>query len=1254
MKNSMSSRCAAATVAAAFALVANVAKADDVFWNPAVTEGLFTDGSSWVGGVAPGDADRGVFSNATEAVTVSFPAGTTAVAESPLFCGAYASTHPDWNKLFDVTFDTTGKTVFFGKPDGTADWSLFNLKHSSGNSFGDRIYSCIRAVSPSSGRTDFLTLSDTVLRVRLDDQGVASFAATGGSVAMTNGTFAVNFPANGVAYPSVTVALTNLTFSAKGVSQFPGTTFTAKECTFTEDFRSLTLAPDSGAYPTGRAVMSLEGVEWRSEGQNNITITVGAKTSASTFGRLAVSGASTVYLKNTKTGTGARNSCMNIANTSATGEVDISGTSSFSLIGASGYDNEGMIWVGKGGSSKGLLAVRDDATLYAYNDIIVATGSDATGAFCLSNNAVATARRRVYLGNTSSMSARVVVADSAKLVTPLVETRVSTSENFVTNSLELAGGTLETAQIVGADQMALLLSGTPTLRATAASTSAAPLLSGATAAAQDGTVLVIDTQSYATYIDQDFGASVTVVKRGSGTLYVKNSNHAKTVIEAGTVSFYDGATHFGDGWDVADGATPPYTLDGATAAGDTFLASFSTEAAALAFIAEYEKDYAPALGWGYAFTATEDLGTGLWGVTATAAVATDANLAWSGADGDSWASTASWTPAQVPTHNDNATVSGAAEIAMPASARAKTLTISGDDDLAFSGDSELKIAESLSISGDTAGAKVFTVDGGDSLAVTVTNLSFTTVAMAKDGAGTLSFEIPVIGVVRQIGAATLADSANLSVREGTMRIKGAGVVEQNGWWGSKDHPAPDRQTTRITGTKKVGGATLASAPALAELVFDKCGGHGAITVGGGNADVARLVVSNGAVVGQSDVTIDAASGKTAELLLASNGKVAANAGYTITLGASAANRGTARMDISDGGILYAAGGGNRNGALTLGGGIDARVHDGGEIKFDQAPSVADTRAVGWIRGNSRASGVLRIDEGGTFSFCGGYSMNNSSLTATAETNFKMSFDGGVFKPLLANASDSRTALECRYLVMRSPEYQGLVATDGGMNVDMSACSRYTINCPVRGDGALVKTGSGVLVMGTGRTFASGYTGTYYKDATVTNSADVVESGVVTVQNAGGVVVREGSVELETGATDAASAFTVEAGATLDLAGNSVSVGKVAGAGTVSGGTLSAVTLVASDGDVPTFTDVAFAGSVTVDFGCDAEGPADKSKYYKVATLGANVTGKLTDGMLLDAANTGNVNLHKARIAVDGSGNVTAKPATGNGFTIVIK
>lgn len=224
-----------------------------------------------------------------------------------------------------------------------------------------------------------------------------------------------------------------------------------------------------------------------------------------------------------------------------------------------------------------------------------------------------------------------------------------------------------------------------------------------------------------------------------------------------------------------------------------------------------------------------------------------------------------------------------------------------------------------------------------------------------------------------------------------------------------------------------------------------------------------------------------------------------------------------------------------------------------------------------------------------------------------------------------------------------------------MNVDMSACSRYTIACPVRGDGALVKTGSGVLVMGTGRTFASGYTGNYYRDATVTNSANVVESGVVTVQNAGGVVVAEGAVELEVGATDAGSAFTVEAGATLDLAGNSVSVGKVAGAGTVSDGTLSAVTLVASDGVVPTFEDVAFAGAITVDFGCDQENPAEK-RAYSVAALGSGASGKLVPGASVNcpAVNTGVGRWTHATVRVGMDGTVTATPASHACTVLIIR
>ena len=277
-----------------------------------------------------------------------------------------------------------------------------------------------------------------------------------------------------------------------------------------------------------------------------------------------------------------------------------------------------------------------------------------------------------------------------------------------------------------------------------------------------------------------------------------------------------------------------------------------------------------------------------------------------------------------------------------------------------------------------------------------------------------------------------------------------------------------------------------------------------------------------------------------------------------------------------------------------------------------------------------------------------------AIRASDANKFTVAFDDGNFVPLLAAASDERVSYyESRYAVFRSPEYQGFEALADGMNVDMSYCPRYVIAAPVRGVGALVKTGEGTLVMGKGRKFTSASTALYITEANIATLTE--ESGVVTVQNAGGVVVAEGAVEIEAGATDANSAFTVHSGAALDLGGNAVSVGKIGGTGTVTDGSLRTVTFgaVGDDDETPVFENVTFSGRVTVDFGCDAEHPAVKGRQYKVAKLGVGASG-LATGASARAMNTGDEVLARAVLTVDAEGNVTAAPETKSGILIIVR
>ena len=1246
------------TAFAATAFLAAVsAFGDAIFWNPEVTSGGYLDGSSWIGGVAPQAGDTAMVSNVS--ATVSFPAGTT------IHEGGFriAGPSPESGESRTVVLDASDSV--FSVSNDTESTQFRNIvegwSYSNGWKPGAWRARSYRSNSTTPVESKHLTLDGAVVSVESDSDNV-TMTVKSGTLDVSRRLVLRGYAGNGVTNWTTLVCDGGAVASGRRVNLQAFSRLKLGPGSYGFGIESNAQRPNSGedsGFPVGPC--EIEFLDGATNTSSNVAFSLGQYKNSN---NLVAPSANTLVMRGRSRFVHSLESSGSQSNFQvANGEDSVAKAtfldfSSFYNKGHNTKTDGGNMTIGGGKNSRGEVAMLDSSALSIHKVLALGgTQVGSTALLCVSNNATVEVRASysaatgasLRVGGKGSADACVEIADNATVTAPFVHTFADgTATGFVRAEIVLKGGALVAGAIEGSNTLTVVAAG-GVLKAKAASTASAPFLHGVKSfSGADGAAarVIIDTQAYATYIDQDFGPGVTVVKRGNGTLYVKNSNHAKTVVEAGEVAFYDGATHFGDAWEVFDGATPPYAVEGATEAGDTFLASFSTQAAAEAFIDDYKAAYSPAYGWNYDFAVAED-GSGLWSVTATASEAVPADLEWSGASGDAWATATSWTPNQIPTHNDGVTVSGAATISMPSSARAKTLAFNGDGNLSFSGTSKLAVAESLSIAGDTAGAKVISVAAESSLEASAPAISVTTVALAKEGAGSLSMELPVKNTVTVLGAAAAADSANLSVREGSMTVKGAGAVISL----SNFTPA---STTQFSGTKKVGTTNLASAPSLAELVFDKCGASGAVTVGGGNADMSRLVVSNGAIIALGNVGVAAASGKTSELLLASGGKLAATPGNSVTLGSASASCGTTRADISgEGSSIYSTGGGNANGTIYFGAGLDAQVRDGGAIASDRSSSASNTRVLGWIAGNSYASGTVTFGEGGTISFGGGFCVNNYNVTASDSVKFTVAFDGGSFVPKQSATINTTEARNSRHAIFRSPEYQGFKVLAGGMNVDMSNSPRYVIAAPVRGTGALVKTGSGTLVMGTGRTYeTTAYHNYWHNDGT----ASIVESGVVTVQNAGGVVVREGAVEIESGATDANSAFTVESGATLDLAGNTVSVGTVSGAGTVdgNGGVLRAVTLkpVQDGGDLPSFEDVSFGGrSVTVDFEGVA-GPV-KGRQFLVAHIGSGVSG-IGDGTVAKVANAGDEGIETAVLSIDSGGNVYARPTSSSGLILFVR
>ena len=567
------------------------------------------------------------------------------------------------------------------------------------------------------------------------------------------------------------------------------------------------------------------------------------------------------------------------------------------------------------------------------------------------------------------------------------------------------------------------------------------------------------------------------------------------------------------------------------------------------------------------------------------------SLDWAGAVGGAWVTAANWTvggtPATCePTAIDAATVTGAATIVMPASAAAKSLTLADEGVVSLTGDGQVLLGQRLVIAPDTS-PKI--VENAGSVVISTPAVSASGVTIQKEGAGELALAFTATGD-KVLG---------VDVRKGAVRLAG---------------PAS------TSGAISVGNASNAATTPVVELVLDNFTSNGGLNLGGGNADVARLILTNGA-------------------------SVVLPGGKNARLGPNAPTQTRSVVMVCQGSTIRSGGDAQWTGRIFLGPGLDMRVE--GALRAENG-EISD---YGWIRpAVSAASSTMTFANGGYISFNAGLCYNNSSVSVTDANKFTMVFDGGSLIPTVPAGVGSR------YCVMRAPKYQGFVVASGGMNVDMANCPRYVICCPIRGNGALVKTGSGTLVMGAGRDF--NYSGSgVYTDNDVTNTTKFVASGIVTVQNAGGVFVNEGIVEIEADATDANSRFTIAAGASLDLAGNTVAVGSVGGGGMVANGGLTAITFraVTSPEAAPTFQNIAFSAKPLVDFDCDIQHPADSGFTYCVGRLGTGTAGlSIGESRIVHAVNSGDPERRFARIEVRQDGIMTARLTAGCGTTLVVR
>ncbi len=231
------------------------------------------------------------------------------------------------------------------------------------------------------------------------------------------------------------------------------------------------------------------------------------------------------------------------------------------------------------------------------------------------------------------------------------------------------------------------------------------------------------------------------------------------------------------------------------------------------------------------------------------------------------------------------------------------------------------------------------------------------------------------------------------------------------------------------------------------------------------------------------------------------------------------------------------------------------------------------------------------------------------VRAGADFNFR---DGAVFETFywrMLTAGSSRSdgvnttfdgatlkLLKTGWSATQLPSADMLVAGANGMTLDVAA--DHTLAFPVTGKGMLVKTGAGIA------TFAKAYQAAYNSDD---KAYSYTPTDLVTLQNEGGLFVKEGTAILQDGAATNTYKVAVAGGAVLSLDGAETTLGEVGGAGEICNGTLSATLKVAQADEAPTFTGVTL-NEIVVDFGIPEgqERPKLGTKYV-VAHLGAGAS-----------------------------------------------
>ena len=262
----------------------------------------------------------------------------------------------------------------------------------------------------------------------------------------------------------------------------------------------------------------------------------------------------------------------------------------------------------------------------------------------------------------------------------------------------------------------------------------------------------------------------------------------------------------------------------------------------------------------------------------------------------------------------------------------------------------------------------------------------------------------------------------------------------------------------------------------------------------------------------------------------------------------------------------------------------------------------------------RTTGELKFRDGATLQTTRGVVMNGATLD--------MVFDGGRFEIIEHNT--------VRDSVSTWTENRGAGFKTTGAGLDLAICegTAHAFNFPIYGDGKVVKTGEGTFKLVSPRT-----------------------EGEKLLQHTGGTVVSNGTFVVDGSlVADGAKSFAAAEGGVLDLNGTALAGATLSGAGVVTNGTFATATITYDETDVPTFSDVAFSGKTTVDFGHTAADPLDKAAA-RAGLVVAHYTGAVPAGLSIKAKGTGiPMALTKTRCE---NGDVVVT-ITRSGFSVIIK